>query len=753
DLWVGSDRWVNLDAYFRQTGGTADIGELVIDTYGTYEYVRGGLNVGNLVIRGTLDLSGAEQTFALPSGVVEWREGTVAASGASLHLGPNTLLIQHPGLDLPSRFASSTVEGLVVNAGEPITIPAGRTIEGTMGNDDQYVHCYGSLLSWDRNDTPRADVFTGEGIALNAGLRVYDGGHADLGNGRLRTDNAGAQLDDGVLIAEYEEIGAAGFLQTAGRHEVGKMSVLGEYLAPAGHYTLQDGHLLADRLYVGSHAASMTGRFIQNGGSAAFGQVTVHAGNRYEATGGTIHVERGLNVFGQLDLTSRAIAITTGSGLLDFSDGEILNAAQATVAAGDDSLTVLPAGGSPFASLTSSGFVVGDGETVAIPAGRTVRWAGSIDEPLDLYGTIDSPELNLRTGIRVHGGADATLGDVFTTNTTSGVTGGTLAARTCSVDDGLFTQTGGVVRAGTLMVGNVVGEAGYQLTGPGTIEAGILGVGMYNANGRFTQTHGEVTAGTLRVYDLDSYTLSGTGALTVDKVHFSGRAAFLQAGGTFTVHGALELPTDSSYAISGGTVQAGSIDVSYADLKILSADATILLTDALHFTHSAKLQTVPGAAVHMRGASLVNEAQGHSALLNLNLLALLLDGGEGRLSDLEAGSPDLGPVVEGFDHNFAMAGLSIGADQSACARLVDAFDNNRLVEGPEAMYVHTLVLGPGGMLDLNGCNLYYLHGQIDPAATILLNGGQLALVPEPACLGFLVCGALFLLRRRQRPRG
>ncbi|NLF30201.1 MAG: hypothetical protein GX591_04845 [Planctomycetes bacterium] len=33
DLWVGSDRWVNLDAYFRQTGGTADIGELVIDTY------------------------------------------------------------------------------------------------------------------------------------------------------------------------------------------------------------------------------------------------------------------------------------------------------------------------------------------------------------------------------------------------------------------------------------------------------------------------------------------------------------------------------------------------------------------------------------------------------------------------------------------------------------------------------------------------------------------------------------------------
>ena len=84
--------------------------------------MRGGLNVGNLVIRGTLDLSGAEQTFALPSGVVEWREGTVAASGASLHLGPNTLLIQHPGLDLPSRFASSTVEGLVVNGVEVLPL-------------------------------------------------------------------------------------------------------------------------------------------------------------------------------------------------------------------------------------------------------------------------------------------------------------------------------------------------------------------------------------------------------------------------------------------------------------------------------------------------------------------------------------------------------------------------------------------------------------------------------------------------------
>ena len=83
-------------------------------------------------------------------------------------------------------------------------------------------------------------------------------------------------------------------------------------------------------------------------------------------------------------------------------------------------------------------------------------------------------------------------------------------------------------------------------------------------------------------------------------------------------------------------------------------------------------------------------------------------------------------------------------------KLVDEFDNQPGWGGAEALYVRRLEIGPGSYLDLNGLNLYYLDGSIGPAALVVLNGGRLVQIPEPAMLGLLGLGGAAGLCRRRR---
>jgi hypothetical protein len=96
--------------------------------------------------------------------------------------------------------------------------------------------------------------------------------------------------------------------------------------------------------------------------------------------------------------------------------------------------------------------------------------------------------------------------------------------------------------------------------------------------------------------------------------------------------------------------------------------------------------------------------------------------------------------------------------------LVDEFDNQPDWEGAEALYVKHLFVGRDCQLDLNGLNLYYLHGVVHPHAQIL--GGvptqmppgllaefaqlEMAAIPEPAALGLILLGGLLLMRRKRR---
>ncbi|MCP4250165.1 MAG: hypothetical protein GY778_24240 [bacterium] len=89
----------------------------------------------------------------------------------------------------------------------------------------------------------------------------------------------------------------------------------------------------------------------------------------------------------------------------------------------------------------------------------------------------------------------------------------------------------------------------------------------------------------------------------------------------------------------------------------------------------------------------------------------------GTLQSLEAAGRDDGDVASGYIDNFALGRLELAAGTTV--NLVDNFDNQG--DGLavcEALYVDTLVLNPGAVLDnsSSGCPVYYLN---------LINGGTI----------------------------
>ena len=106
--------------------------------------------------------------------------------------------------------------------------------------------------------------------------------------------------------------------------------------------------------------------------------------------------------------------------------------------------------------------------------------------------------------------------------------------------------------------------------------------------------------------------------------------------------------------------------------------------------------------------------------------------------------------MEGFVDNFALGGLVVGgAGQPGNVKLVDTIRNR----GPEreALYVHSIYVGPGSVLDLNDLNVYYDREFVNEGGVV--QGGMPVLIPEPAVLGLLAlaAGALHALRRFRKP--
>ncbi len=394
---------------------------------------------------------------------------------------------------------------------------------------------------------------------------------------------------------------------------------------------------------------------------------------------------------------------------------------------------------------------------------------------------------------------------------------------------GTFTQTGGTnTLSGWLYLGEQSGSNGtYNLSGTGQLSADWETIGDYGT-GTFTQTGGTNTVSTSLYLGYaagsnGTYNLSGTGQLSADgeTIGYSGTGSFTQTGGTNTLSGWLFLGYNSgsngTYTIFGGSLSTVDFYVGYdgsGTLNITGSAANITVSNLLHFGADSTFTAVPGSTIHMTGSAFENENTDATDLAGLSNLELIFEGGSADIDPFELAGEDMGAIMAGFTDNFALGTLTLGDVDIGKIQLVDDFDNQPGWLGSEALYVSNLNIGAGSYLDLNGLNLYYLQGSIDPAATIVYNGGNLfellpgdfdldgdvdgvdfglwqsgyptasgatlsdgdfdgdgdvdgvdfglwqanyptnlggsAAIPEPTTMGLLIVGALAILRRRSR---
>ncbi|KPK83213.1 MAG: hypothetical protein AMJ81_08520, partial [Phycisphaerae bacterium SM23_33] len=596
---------------------------------------------------------------------------------------------------------------------------------------------------------------------------------------------------------------------------------------------------------------------------------------------------------GELDCGGSAVTVNVGDNtLVDLSKGRVLNAGQATLAVGANSLTIYARGSDPsdlFGSFQTQGMTHRAGKTLIVPGSKGFGGWGDIDDHVVCAGWIAATAgggINLNGGLRVSGTGRVELGsgELTVNDTTSGIsgrgsvrawqehvgypgvarfrqTGGTntieeelylghekgssgtyeltggelrcLSRQSVGFDgDGLFAQTGGLNDAHFLLLGfrpdsqgsyelsgghlrsdhqyigrqggglfrqsggvNTVshglllgveagGQGTYQLSGHGVLSAdeeivGTKAAGVFSQSGGTHTVGRELTIGSYPASD-GTYELAG-GQLSSNSaaIGLRGRGLLTQTGGTNTVAGGLCLGrypgSEGVYTISQGSLSTSSLLVGEqgrGTLHVTGPGASIFVQNMLRFGPRSTFTAVPGGTIHMAGSSLENESTDPAALAGLENLRLIFEGGGEVVADFEVAGEDLGLLPAGWVNNFALGALQLGGQAGAGhVRLVDDSDNQP--GQAEALYVDSLVLNPGWMIDLNGLNLYFLNGG-DPkqflAGDANLDGTVDGLdynlwsmnynagcesgwssIPEPAALLVVVAGVPLLLRRRRLP--
>ncbi len=308
--------------------------------------------------------------------------------------------------------------------------------------------------------------------------------------------------------------------------------------------------------------------------------------------------------------------------------------------------------------------------------------------------------LNVGTGVGEGGTMDIISGDLWEVLELIGVEG-----------SGAIAQAGGTNEVGFTL------RLGVEETGIGTYEI----------------DNGEVLVGTAKI------AVRGTGFVT-------------QTGGTVAarLHLAIGYYPESTgtYTISGGVLRAGELSIDYvshdefapatggsdATLNVTNAAAQIIAAGHISFGPGAKFNAVEGTTIRIITSPtslghlpwFENFSTDPIALGGVSNLTLIVENDVAdRACLVEVAGEDMGPVVEGFQDNFALDALQLGGQSGlGSVLLCDENDNRPGWEGAEALYVGNLILGEGSVLNLDGYNLYY-KTLVDNGGEVLLNGGQM----------------------------
>ncbi len=371
--------------------------------------------------------------------------------------------------------------------------------------------------------------------------------------------------------------------------------------------------------------------------------------------------------------------------------------------------------------------------------------------PLRLTWGIPSPELPLPTGFLQQGGRVNIAGKAL-------------------IQDGSYTLERGRFQTGNLALGDPA------------MESDTLRFWQSQRTPSFLQTGGrshirgnlEMCAPVifdpiqLAPFRNVSYDLQG-GRLRVDNDVIVGSmgvapVSFTQSGGRANFGGTLRIEGDSSrYEISDGRLTANVLEVGMERFNTggvfsMHESAKVTIRERVSLGAESVFQATPNSRLRLLGGTFENFSQDEQALAGLNNLQLFFDGndqfdlsGERLASYLEVAGQDLADVEEGFDENFALAGLHVGGRFGTTLQLVDQVDNQLDDDGVEALYVDRLYVEAGSTLDLAGIPLYYrsaiILGEVIGSAAQMIQ-----VVPEPTSWVLTFLGLAMATMRQRSPK-
>jgi hypothetical protein len=740
------DGGVSGSGWMHQTGGLARIGGGGSFT-GNWDLCSGTLSssffsfTDSYKVKGKITQSGGNYTVDTTNLITKWVQidpngsynlsgGTLAVTGQwdfedgsapSLRLQGGSFVqsggvcwIRNPQI---TSSLYGMVGGLYVSPGSYFELSGGRLV----------ADCYEKIGYGTYSGTARFLQTGGVNLTQVIRLGYYNEGSYELQGGSINAPS----IDLGL--------GPAGWLTQTGGKITGGIGISN------GKYSMSGGIAELDRLGMysangramelsGGSLSSRLGEFVGGGGTCTMAQsgginstTYLELGNygRYELSGGSLRIDGGLNIRpgGALDLAGSALTVNVaGNSLVNIPRG-VANAGAATLNIGANSLLILPAGSDPngpFKQVNNAGLTHIAGSTLTVPAGAGFAGWGEIDDFVFCGSSVtitarENGWIDLNRGITIHG--------------------------LCSVDLG----------AGVLKIPDGYSEISGKITSHYTVIGGSSGIldqyggsfiSLARPTNRWPGPYGDFQYGALKIgagagstgtYRLNSGVLLSGEKATEPNVwtnHLGfivgeqGSGSLIQSGGTHIANSGLYLGRSAggsgTYRMTGGSADISSLYIgdepngnSFGRLELLSPEAKFVVRGVFKLGRGASIAAASGATLQMTGGSCrwQNVSTNPSALDGLGNMGVVFQAQGGTAATFEVAGRDLGATPAGFGNNFALAGLTLGGpDGAGRLRLVDGNDNQPDCIDAEALYVDTLVLNQGAVLDCNGLNLYYRNG-------------------------------------------
>ncbi|MBT3198652.1 MAG: hypothetical protein HN350_01945 [Phycisphaerales bacterium] len=641
---------------------------------------------------------------------------------------------------------------------------------------------------------------------------LLQGGRHDVGELKigLASSTATYQIDSGRLDADeviVTDTLEGTFVQNNGTSRINGNMVLGNINGIDATATLNDGSMTVVGELQIAKAERGRGRFIHNSGSLTV-RSDLHVGYGVDSVGAFSSYDS-MDVAGDLIIGSgegsEAMFQIVGSAgvspILDITGGVRIAGAPGSTA----DFHITGSGlDSPTLWLTDQDIDVGPGGTgilhmaggrirapknlsgeydsgVHIHPGNSVQGYGRIDIPVDNMGAIiNSSHMPLSFTEAVSGEgvvrAEAHPGTGMSGRIEFWGLGKIQGAMIC---DGTIVGLG--LTDSLEIRGGIHGEG--QLDAVGNVDLhSPMDVARVNVSGHLTQHAHDAAVDELRL-TMGTYTLNGGTLETTVPVmggtfeqmggetHFTGDLTVGSVEEGFSGMGDGTLLLDDGSLLVSGDMQLGiepdpiapMFPPAWGTVRFTSEKPHVEVAGDLIITAFGRLETVPGATIHLTGSNVYNTSQDPLALAGLSDLQLSFAGDGSVLDTFEVAGDPTGDFVA----NFTLGQIKLGG--MTRLQLVDLVDNgNRASGDSEALFLKSFLMSGTATLDLNGLSMF-VQGDISGELLALIDAGRIfnsrgglpeyhydstlnrtEIVPEPSVLMLLLPGLLSVIRRRRR---